>query len=557
MPGTEQTRKQEAEWDAIVVGAGFGGMYMLHLLREQGLRVLAIERGAGVGGTWYWNRYPGCRCDVESMEYSYQFSDALQQDWNWSERYAPQDEILAYAEHVAQRFDLNSHIRFQTIATGARFDEARATWELSVLPAPASDPTASFREPNADAVEVLRTRYLIMATGCLSTANVPDIPGMDDFSGAIFHTGAWPAAGVDFRNRRVGIVGTGSSAIQSIPLIAAQAQSLTVFQRTPNYSIPAQNGVIDAQRVADIKANYADFRARNKQAQPAFGADYPRRTDSVLDATDAEREARFEEYWAHGGFMFLGAFGDIGTDMEANAIAAEFVRNKIRSIVSDPQTAEALCPITVLGCKRLCADTGYFETYNRDNVRLVDVNAHPIHRLTEQGMQVGKENHEFDAIVFATGFDAMTGALLKMDIVGAGGLSLRDKWAAGPRTYLGLMTAQFPNLFMMTGPGSPSVLANMITGVEQHAEYIAQMIERSDASGCTSISAQPAAEDAWVDVVNMRAQATLFPRCNSWYLGANVPGKPRVFMPYIGFPDYVARLEEIRASGYEGFEMTA
>jgi cyclohexanone monooxygenase len=526
--------------DAVVVGAGFGGMYMSHLLRGKGYDVQGFERGSGVGGTWFWNRYPGCRCDVESMEYSYQFSDDLQQEWEWSERYSAQPEILAYAEHVAERFDIASMFQFNTSVTAASYDQQNHTWRVQT-----------------DQGDELETQYLIMATGCLSTANMPDIPGIHDFKGETYHTGAWPPEGVDFSDKRVAVIGTGSSAIQSIPHIAQQAEQLTVFQRTPNYSIPAQNAPIDHARVAQIKANYDNFRTRNKMQPAAFGADYPRNPDSVLEATPGQRQQRFEEHWNYGGFMFMGAFGDLSLDPEANEYAAEFVRSKIRSIVEDPATAELLCPKTVIGCKRLCADTGYFETYNRKNVSLVDVSEHPITQITEQGLITGGREYGFDAIVFATGFDAMTGTLLNIDIRGENGVTLQEKWAAGPRTYLGLMTAQFPNLFMMTGPGSPSVLANMITGVEQHADYIADLLDWTQANGVTEIKPEVAAEDEWVDVVNMRSQATLYPRCNSWYLGANIPGKPRVFMPYLGFPDYVETLREIQSAGYKGFLATA
>jgi cyclohexanone monooxygenase len=532
-----QTQRQ---YDAVVVGAGFGGMYMLHLLRGMGLHVRGFERGGDVGGTWYWNRYPGCRCDVESMEYSYQFSPELQQEWTWTERYAPQGEILAYANHVADRFALRDSIQFNTTVRRATYDEAGHCWHVET-----------------DAGDAVTTQYLIMATGCLSAANTPDFEGLDSFRGQRYHTGAWPPEGVDFAGQRVGIIGTGSSGIQSIPLIARAARHLTVFQRTPNYSIPAQNQPLDAQFVADTKAHYAELCARNYQQPAAFGANYPRHMDSALDATPQEREKRFEEFWAHGGFMFLAAFGDIGMDLRANALAAEFVRNKIRSIVKDPQTAELLCPTTVLGCKRLCADTGYFETFNRANVELVDVSEHPVERITPDGLITGGRHFAFDALVLATGFDAMTGALLRCEITGAGGVTLREQWAAGPRTYLGLMSASFPNLFMITGPGSPSVLANMITGVEQHAQYIAAMLDWAKARGYRAVEPERAAQDEWVEVVNMRANATLYPQCNSWYLGANVPGKPRVFMPYLGFPDYVARLDEIAAEGYEGFRFSA
>ena len=525
-------------FDAVVVGAGFAGMYMAHLLRKQGLRVQGIERGDDVGGTWYWNRYPGCRCDVESMEYSYQFDAELEQQWDWKERYAPQPEILAYAAHVAERFQLRPLFRFGTSVTGATWDEATRTWQV-----------------NTDRGAPLSTRYLVMATGCLSAANTPEFPGRDTFEGSTYHTGAWPKDGVDFSGQRVAVIGTGSSAIQSIPLIAQQAAHLTVFQRTPNYSVPAQNGPLDPAFAARVKANYADLRVRNKAQPAAFGANYPRNTDSALAATPEEREQRFMDYWKHGGFMFMGAFGDVGTDLRANELAAEFVRNRIRATVKDPATAELLCPRTVLGCKRLCADTGYYETYNRPNVTLVDIANAPIERITAQGIVAGGKEIAVDAIVFATGFDAMTGTLLRMDLRGEDGLSLRDKWAAGPRTYLGLMTAGFPNLFMMTGPGSPSVLANMITGVEQHAEYIRDFITWADARNAQRIAPDIAAEDAWVQAVNERAGMTFYPRCNSWYLGANVPGKPRVFMPYLGFPAYTQKITEVQAAGYEGFEV--
>ena len=524
------------QYDAVVVGAGFSGLYMTHLLKQRGASVLGIERGKDVGGTWYWNRYPGCRCDVESMDYSYGFSEELEQQWEWSERYSPQPEILSYANHVADRFALREHFLFGVEVSRATFDDESHSWSVHT-----SDE------------QIFSCRFLIMATGCLSAANVPQFEGLDSFAGETYHTGAWPQQGVDFHGADVAVIGTGSSAIQSIPLIAKQARSLTVFQRTPNYSIPAQNGPIDPDMVARTKANYREIRARNYAQPAAFGQHYPRNTDSVLDATPEERERRFEEYWQHGGFMFLGAFGDITMNMEANAIAAEFVRSKIRAIVHDSATAERLCPDTVLGCKRLCADTGYFETYNRDNVHLVDISEHGIERLTVDGLVANGKPYQFDRIVFATGFDAMTGALLKIDITGRDGARLKDKWAAGPRTYLGLAMHGFPNLFTMTGPGSPSVLANMITGAEQHAEYIDRLTAWMAQNGHTQIEAERDAEDAWVQVVNDRSELTLYPRCNSWYLGANVPGKPRVFMPYIGFPDYTEVLQSVADKGYEGF----
>ena len=503
--------------DALVVGAGFGGLVMVHRLRELGLSVIGLERGGDVGGTWYWNRYPGCRCDVESMEYSYQFSKELEQEWRWPERYSAQPDILAYAQHVADRFGLRALFRFNQEVVGATFDAAVSTWKVTT-----------------QGGEHLRCRFLVMATGCLSSTNIPAFEGLADFTGKTYHTGAWPHEGVDFTGQRVAVIGTGSSAIQSIPLIARQAKSLHVFQRTANYSIPARNGPLPEAQAASIKANYAELRERNWNQPAAFGAYYERNADSALAASPEERQARFEKHWALGGFMFLNAFGDLVLNEEANALAAEFVRGKIRQTVKDPATAELLCPQGLIACKRLCADTGYFETYNLPHVHLVDVSKRPIERLTRTGIDANGQHYEFDAIVFATGFDAMTGTLLRMGIVGEGGRSLRDKWSEGPRTWLGVMTAGFPNLWMMTGPGSPSVLANMITGVEHHAEFITRQI-------------------GWVEVVNQRAGLTLYPRCNSWYLGANVPGKPRVFMPYIGWPDYVQRLRQIEAEDYPGF----
>ncbi|MDF1846917.1 MAG: NAD(P)/FAD-dependent oxidoreductase [Parvibaculaceae bacterium] len=532
----QDQKSSSQQVDAIVVGAGFGGMYMTHLLVEKGLSVRGFERGDDVGGTWYWNRYPGCRCDVESMEYSYKFSDELQREWEWSERYSPQPEILAYANHVADRFDLRRHFAFQSSVTSATYSEADKVWVVAT-----------------DTGDRVSARYLIMATGCLSAANIPNFPGLADFSGPTYHTGAWPKEGVDFSGQRVAVIGTGSSGIQSIPFIADQAKHLTVFQRTPNFSVPARNMPLDPKLAASIKADYAQFRAAAYQQPAAFGAHFVRREDSVLDVTPEERDARFEEYWGYGGFQFLSAFGDIGASPETNKLAADFVRKKIREIVKDPETADILCPDSIIGCKRLVADSGYFETYNRANVDLVDVSASPIERFTAAGLETKGQSFEFDAVVFATGFDAMTGALLQIDIQGRAGLSLKEKWSAGPRTYLGLASAGFPNLFMMTGPGSPSVLANMVTGIEQHAEYIAAAISWADERNLSSFEAETDAESKWVEVVNMRSEATLYPQCNSWYLGANVPGKPRVFMPFIGFPDYVAMADDVAAKDYEGF----
>lgn len=528
------------DFDAVIVGAGFAGMYMLYRLREAGLKARVIEAGDGVGGTWYWNRYPGARCDVESMEYSYDFDEALQQEWEWSERYAPQPEILAYANHVADRFDLRRDITFGTRVTRAAFDEDALEWLVET-----------------DAGQSLRASFVVMATGCLSSANVPHFEGLEDFEGDWYHTGQWPQQGVDFTGKRVAVIGTGSSAIQSIPQIARQAAHLTVFQRTANFSVPAHNGPLSPDYVAETKANYRAFRAANRQQHPGFGSRTPRNDQSVLDVDDAERQRRFEESWARGGFGFLAAFNDLGMSEESNKYAAEFVRNKIREIVDDPVTAEQLCPEQVIGCKRLCVDIGYFETYNRDNVSLVSIKQNPINRITPAGLIIGETEYAFDAIVFATGFDAMTGSLLKIDITGRDGLKLSEKWEAGPRTYLGLQIAGFPNLFTVSGPGSPSVLTNMIVSIQQHVDWIADCILHLRTANKRCIEAQVGAENAWVNHVNEIADMTLYPSCNSWYLGANVPGKPRVFMPYVGgLPLYTQKCNEVAQNEYEGFAIS-
>ena len=524
-------------FDVVVVGAGFAGLYMLHRLRQGGFSVRVVEAGGDVGGTWYWNRYPGARCDVESMEYSYSFDERLQQEWEWTERYAGQPEILRYANHVADRFDLRRDIVFDTRVEQAVFDAPAGCWRI-----------------RTDAGDDLSARFCIMATGCLSTANLPDFPGRDSFAGATYHTGRWPHGKVEFGGQRVGIVGTGSSAIQAIPVIAAEAEHLTVFQRTPNYSIPARNGPIDGQLVRDIKAEYAAFRARNYRMPGGFGSRIPQ-NDAPADADDeAAQTENYAARWQRGGFGFLGAYNDLLLNREANETAAEFVRRRIRETVRNPRTAALLCPDNVIGCKRPCLDTGYFETYNRPNVRLVDVRANPIERITPSGIVVAGEEHRLDCIVFATGFDAMTGTVLRVDIRGRDGQRLKDKWNGGPRTYLGLGTAGFPNLFFISGPGSPSVLTNMICSIEQHVNWIGDCIKHLRRANAATIEATPAAEEAWVAHVNAVAGATLYPTCNSWYLGKNIPGKPQVFMPLVGFPPYVDKCDAVAAGGYEGFE---
>ncbi|MFT5012632.1 MAG: cation diffusion facilitator CzcD-associated flavoprotein CzcO [Patiriisocius sp.] len=527
------------EVDVAVVGAGFAGMYMLHKLRGEGLTVQAFERGDGVGGTWYWNRYPGARCDIESVEYSYQFDDELQQEWEWNERYAPQPEILQYANHVADRFDLRPHIQFETIVVSAVFNESTCRWLVTT-----------------DKGEQYSAQWCVMATGCLSSTNLPDFEGLSDFKGDWYHTGLWPKEGVDFSGKRVAVIGTGSSAIQSIPVMAEQAETLTVFQRTANFSIPAHNGELSPKFVEQIKGDYKHFRKINSETYGGFGGRWNRYQDSIMDADDAKRQTRFDETWALGGFHFTSAFADIGASDENNKIAADYVRDKIRSLVDDAETAELLCPDQVIGCKRLCVDTGYFETFNRDSVTLVNVKDHPIEKITENGLVTNSQEYEFDIIVFATGFDAMTGSLLSINIQGREGQSLQEKWAAGPRTYLGLQIHGFPNMFTISGPGSPSVLTNMIVSIEQHVNWINRCINHVRFNDMNYMEAMLDAEDAWVAHNNSISELTLFPQCNSWYLGANVPGKPRVFMPYVaGFPAYTEKCEDVVVRGYEGFSM--
>ncbi|MBL6078448.1 NAD(P)/FAD-dependent oxidoreductase [Belnapia sp. T18] len=530
----------ETRIDAVIVGAGFAGMYMLHRLRGLGIPAVVLEQGEDVGGTWYWNRYPGARCDVESMQYSFSFLPELQQEWSWSERFASQPEILRYAAHVAERLDLRRDIRFHTRVTRAAYDEANALWTVET-----------------DGGDRYVAQYCVMATGCLSTARLPEIAGLESFQGATYHTGHWPHEGVDFSGKRVGVIGTGSSAIQAIPVIARQAAQLTVFQRTPNFSIPSRNAPMDDDYESWWKSDYAAHRAKARMMRT--GILYGLNDKSALEVTPEEREAEYEARWARGGTAFMGAFSDLITNREANDTAAEFVRRKIRGMVKDPKVAEILAPKGYpIGTKRICVDTEYFETFNRPNVALVDVREAPIEAIIPRGVRTRSGEHEFDALVFATGFDAMTGALTSIDIRGRDDLGLAEAWAEGPRTYLGLMAAGFPNLFMITGPGSPSVLSNMIVSIEQHVDWLSDCLAHMRARGLTTIEATPEAQEAWVAHGSEVAERTLYPQAASWYMGANVPGKPRVFMPYIGgVGTYREKCAEIAAKGYEGFRLSA
>ena len=472
------------------------------------------------------------------MQYSYQFSDELQQEWQWSEKYATQPEILRYANHVADRFDLRRHIALNSRVDRALYDQAAERWRIDIA---------------ADGGGVRVTaKFCITAVGCLSAANRPVFTGMDDYCGALYHTGEWPHEGVDFSGLKVGIIGTGSSAIQSIPIIAEQAARLTVFQRTPNFAIPAYNAALDPADVRAIKADYATLRAKAKLRPTGYY--FPANGFSALARPAPERQKIYEEFWQRGGLPFLGAFDDLLVDRASNETAAEFVRTKIREKVHDPAVAELLAPRTIIGCKRLCVDSGYYETYNRPNVSLVDVSSTAIDRFTTSGLQVGESRYDFDAVVLATGFDAMTGSFSKIDIQGRDGLALVEKWRAGPRTYLGLSTVGFPNLFMIAGPGSPSVLASMIQAIEQHVDWIVDCMDHMRRHGLTVIEADTAFEDDWVEHVNEAAAASLRSTCSSWYLGGSIPGRPRVFMPYIGgYPIYVEKCETVAAAQYEGF----
>ncbi|AJA64622.1 MULTISPECIES: flavin-containing monooxygenase [Bradyrhizobium] len=524
-------------YDVVVVGAGFAGMYMLHRLRGLGFSARVYEQGGGVGGTWYWNRYPGARCDVESMQYSYSFSEELQQEWDWSERYAPQPEILNYANHVADRFDLRRDIQFDTRVERVAFDAHAKCWSVTT-----SDG------------ETVEAQFIVLATGCLSNARKPDIKGLESFKGPVYHTGSWPHEPVDFTGQRVGLIGTGSSGIQSAPIIAEQARHLTVFQRTANFSIPARNAALTDEERNNFRRTYPEIRRFAREvARNGIFAEQPDR--GALDDSDETRNGKYSARWERGGLTFMYVYNNLGLERSANDTAANFVRGKIAEIVKDPETAKLLQPNShPIGTKRICIDTDYFATFNRPNVSLVDIKTNPIEEITANAVRVAGRDHQVDALVMATGFDAMTGSVAKIDISGPGGRTLNEKWAEGPRTYLGLMSAGFPNLFIITGPGSPSVLSNMIVSIEQHVDWIADCLVHMRRQGVATMEASGEAEDKWVAHVNEVAYGTLYPQANSWYMGANIPGKPRIFMPYIGGVGVYRRIcDEVAAKGYEGF----
>jgi cyclohexanone monooxygenase len=524
-----------ATLDVLVVGAGFGGLYAVHRLRGAGFSVHAVEAGGGVGGTWYWNRYPGARCDAESLDYSFSIPE-LEQAWDWSERFATQPEILRYIEWVADRLDLRRSISFNTRVTEARWDAAAARWRIAT-----------------DVGDSVEARHLILATGSLSAAKLPDIDGAAEFGGRTLSTAQWPHEGVDVSGQRVGIIGTGSSGIQAIPLLAEQAGELVVFQRTAGFSIPARNAPHAPEHLRSFKARYQAHRRITRETRPGVIFRGTGKPAAELDP-DAQRAA-LEDQWTKGGADFASTFTDFMLNEQTNDIAAEFVREKIRALVKDPATAEALTPRGFpIASKRLCLDTNYYETFNRPNVKLVDLRTNPIERIVPAGVRTRNALVELDVLIFATGFDAMTGSMLRIDVRGEGGLSLREKWAAGPLTYLGLMVAGFPNLFIVAGPGSPSVLTNMVASVEQHVDWITDCLLKLRAEDKAIIEAEAQAEQDWVARLNRQAAQTLFMKGNSWYLGANVPGKPRVFMPYVGgLGEYRKICNRVAESGYRGF----
>jgi len=525
------------EVDAVVVGAGFAGLYMVHRLREMGLSLRAFEKGGDVGGTWYWNRYPGASSDSESWVYCYSFSPELLREWRWTRRFPGHAEIRGYLQWVADKLDLRRAFDFDTTVTGASFDAASARWTVET-----------------DRGDRIEAQYLITAVGCLSAAQTPKIPGLESFRGESYHTGEWPQVDVDFSGKRVGVIGTGSSGIQAIPIIAERAAHLTVFQRTPQFSVPARNRELSADEQGRLQRDIQRIRETCKWT--FIGQPYDFRSVGALEVDADERRKQYEADWQKGGFEWMfGSYNDLVLNAEANATAAEFVREKIRGIVRDPEVARKLVPQGYpIATKRLPLDAGYFETYNRDNVELVDLRESPIEAIVPEGIRTAKQIHPLDVLVFATGFDALTGPLTRLGIRGKSGETLGEKWSAGPRTYLGVATADFPNLFMITGPGSPSVLGNMPTSIEQHVEWIGDCIAWARERGAATIEPTRAAEDAWVAHVNELAAGTLMPQANSWYMGANIPGKPRVFMPYIGgFGTYRTLCAEVTADDYRGF----
>lgn len=535
--GSEASTKAHF-FDAIVIGAGFSGLYQLHRLRDTlGFRCRLLEVGDGVGGTWYWNRYPGARCDTESNAYMYYFSRDILNQWDWSERYPQQPEIARYLNFVTDQLKLRPDIQLGTRVQGATYDEEDNRWVVTTAQQ-----------------QTFACTYLITAIGCLSSANLPEIAGRDDFSGESYHTGQWPSQTVKFEGKRVAVIGTGSTGIQVIPVVAQEAAALTVFQRTANYSIPARNQPLSNEQKQQIKKQ-ADARhhimTHNTNGH-AFWID----DVNAFDVSEAEREAKYQAAWDKGGLQFRATFKDLLTSQVANDTAAAFIKKRIRQVVHDPVTAGTLTNFDhPFAAKRPPIDSHYFETFNLPHVKLIDLRRDPIQRITAAGIQTASGMHKLDAIVYATGFDAMTGAFDNIEFTGRHGKRLRDVWQAGPITYLGLQIPGFPNLFTITGPGSPSVLCNMPPQIEQHVDWITRCIGHLRTQGISTIEASQASALAWGDEVNRAAQASLLGGVShSWYLGANVPGKPRAFMPYAGgLKRYRDMCDEVASNSYRGF----
>ena len=539
--GSDQFAPTETTWDVVIVGAGFAGLYMLHKCRQLGLRTRLLEAGGGVGGTWYWNRYPGARCDADSIFYSYSFDTELDQEWTWTERCASQAEILRYLEHVTDRFELRGDISLDTCVTAAVYNDDCATWTVSTEPG-----------------ETYTTRFCVMATGCLSDAKKPDIPGLDDFRGASYYTSRWPHQPVDLTGKTVAVIGTGSSGVQCVPQVAQVSQHVYVFQRTANFVLQAQNHPLTAEHVADIKADYPAWRERARNTRGGMPVQPP--THSALDVSDEERLARLEAGWERGGLGCLtNTFDDVSTNQVANNYVAAFVRDKIRTIVHDPTTADSLTPRGFpFGAKRTPVGTKYLDVFNRPDVTLVDLALSPINRITPTGISTQKAEYDVDVIVYATGFDAFTGPLLRMNVQGSAGCSLREAWADGAAAYLGLQVAGFPNLFLITGPGSPSVLGNVVVCIEQHVEWIAATLAEMIRRDADTISATKEAQERWMAHVADAAERSLISKGPSWYSGANVEGKPRVFLPYVpGIGVFRTICDEIVADDYRGFTIEA
>jgi len=531
------------DFDAVVIGAGFSGLYMLKTLRDKlGLKVRVYEGGDSVGGTWYWNRYPGARCDSDAYIYCFTFDKQLLQEWEWTERYPTQPEILRYLEHVAKRHDLKRDIQFSTKVSGGEFDENTNLWTV-----------------DTDKGERVTARYLIAGVGTLSTTNMPQFKGLEKFKGKWYHTSRFPKEGVDFTAKRVAVVGTGATAVQAIPEIAQQAKQLTVFQRTANYCVPARNGKVDPELVKARKADYDNTVKRIRES--FFGQEHYFIPQSALEVSKEERERELDKRWDAGGFAFwLANYQDMFFSKEANDVIADYLKRKIRATVKDSKVAEKLIPKGYYyGTKRQPLDTNYFETFNKDNVLLVDAEADgPIEEITDKGIRAGRKEYEFDIIVFATGFDALTGPLKALNLKGRRGVILENEWAEGPRTYLGIQVVGFPNFFTLTGPQSPSVLTNMPVAIEQHVEWVSDLIDYMGKTGKTVIEPTPEAQDQWVAHVNEVVNMTLMTSANSWYMSANIPGKPRAFLPYLG-PEgvggYRKKCDEVAAKGYEGFAL--